>query len=247
MEGDQLYAKRPLPWVPIGIDHHGIDIGDNTIVHFSRCKFDLQGNQRDCYLVVRTNMRAFAKSAETELAERSYDYFKGLVESSFFCYDRRYKDKVEEYVNAPLPDDSSTIVDKALSLVGHEGGKNGFPKYHPTSWNCEHFATFVRKDIPFSNQAEYRIDKRKNLEASIGEIILTGIEYLGARHLGAPQGSKNFKGCLYETEDGIHYIEAYQEPGTLSPQWYEISEDSSSYTLVNPGLVPYPLQELTLL
>ncbi|MEO0769296.1 MAG: lecithin retinol acyltransferase family protein [Cyanobacteria bacterium J06649_4] len=82
--GDQIYAYREIMGIPY--EHHGIDCGDGTIIHYSKVgEASVSRTSRDVFargssVYIKEQPTAFISSnvvarAESRLGERQYDFF----------------------------------------------------------------------------------------------------------------------------------------------------------------------------
>lgn len=232
--GDQIKARRVHAWVPTMMSHHGIYLGDGTVVHYADCK-GLEKPPKDKHLIVRTNIRAFAKNADVEPVEPSYKYYRKLIESSIFCQDERFRNKVMEYVDAP-PLDFDEIWKYASKALGKGRGI-----YDPIGFNCEHISTFIRKGISFSYQVEYPFARLRNLE--IGHLLLAALEVGLSRALPSSSNSSgDYVASLYIGRKKV-YLEDYsylEQPNVLPPRWYVASDRLDSWELIDQTDLPKP-------
>ncbi|MGB3136982.1 MAG: lecithin retinol acyltransferase family protein [Nodosilinea sp.] len=70
-KGDQIYVMRDLAGVPGLYQHHGIDCGDGTVVHYSKAKEDAE--------VSRTSYDAFSWSNPVSTVRQSLIYAPDVV------------------------------------------------------------------------------------------------------------------------------------------------------------------------
>ncbi|MBD2257970.1 lecithin retinol acyltransferase family protein [Pseudanabaena sp. FACHB-2040] len=85
--GDQIYVMRELVGIPGLYEHHGIDCGDNTVIHYrktgseavvTRTHFDTFAQGKPVYTVVQPVSfvpDVVMERAESRLGERRYDLF----------------------------------------------------------------------------------------------------------------------------------------------------------------------------
>ncbi len=233
--GDQIKASRVHTWVPTMMSHHGIYLGDGTVVHYADCR-GLKSPPGDKHLIVRTNIRAFAKNAEVEPVEPSYKYYRQLMENSTWYNTARFRDKVMDYVDAPSAS-FSEIWERTSRALGIGRGE-----YHPTGFNCEHLATAIKKGIPFSYQAEYPVDRAGDYGV-IGHLLLAALEVGLSRILPSPRSSNgDYVSSLYNGRGKV-YLEDYSylgQPNMLPPQWHVKPDNSDSWQLIDQRDLPKP-------
>ncbi|XP_030446109.1 protein LEAD-SENSITIVE 1-like [Syzygium oleosum] len=137
--GDHVYTYRRY-----GVyTHHGIYIGEGTVIHFTRTGVDA------------TCLDCFRREGEKLHSLRSYAYGRSLLRFMF----------TKRGTCTTLPDTRlpQEVVNTAREL--HERG--GFGEYDLLNNNCEHFATFCRTGVRESTQTawisscERKIEKAK--------------------------------------------------------------------------------------
>jgi Lecithin retinol acyltransferase len=234
--GDHIKAARPHYPLVGEIDHHGIDLGDGTVVHFTLC------GRENFYMVVRTNIEAFSKNADVEIVDYEEErkeidnWLTRIVSSGYGYYLRNYL-RTPEY-------DPEQVISNALAEVG-----TGKGEYHPQKNNCEHFATRMKRGVAYSHQVEEtkRYSDYSAYGSDIDELVADGavaLRYAGARNPNLQFKSEvgDYIGSIYSS-DQYFYREKYEKPFALRPLWYEKSR-SSVWRKIDQSDVPYPLEEL---
>lgn len=69
-QGDQLYAMRELAGVPGIYEHHGIDCGDRTVIHYQK---------KDTATIARTSLDTFARGGPIFVKEQPVAFLPALV------------------------------------------------------------------------------------------------------------------------------------------------------------------------
>jgi hypothetical protein len=233
--GDQIVAERPHFWVLSdrgGIVHHGIDIGDGTAIHYAKC------TSINDHMVVRTNLRAFSKDAKCAVV----DYKKLLDPQELQYYSKGYAETLIRFCEAPIYSPTE-MVERAISSLG-----SGLGQYSPGKFNCEHFATGVRTDLWYSEQAAFALDRidrergRRKFAALFYGAIAEGTQYLTSKS----KNTNNYLGNLY-TYDDMFFCEKYNSPYNLPPQWLQANSLSGPWVEIEQKSIPYPLQEVQIL
>ncbi|AOY77396.1 lecithin retinol acyltransferase family protein [Clostridium formicaceticum] len=231
-KGDHIVVERPHGWVAAGMLHHGIDLGDNTVVHFT-------GATSQTAKVIRTNIRTFAKNGSIKVV----DYEE--IRNSFSYMYKRYKFRklLDEYCSMENRDPDE-VVRFSLENLGRTGGG-----YHPASNNCEHFATLMRKGMPFSLQVENAVD---NIDSSlhpignfVSQIVMELLRFKTNPYQHQPKDGVNYLGSIYE-HNGLYYHECYEKPFFIPPRWF-VSVSSEQWEEIDQKSVPYPLREINTL
>ena len=115
--GDQVYAMREVAWVPGMYEHHGIDYGDGTVIHYSKVPqeptvrrvpwTEFSWNQT---VGVREYAASFIpdvviERAESRLGERNYNLLTNNCEH-FATWCKVGKNESRQIVNYGLPSDT---------------------------------------------------------------------------------------------------------------------------------------------
>lgn len=117
--GDQIYAYRELLNLQGVYEHHGIDCGDNTVIHY----------RKPSETVERTSLATFSRGNAI--------YVKSYPREFHF-----------------IPD---VVVQRAESRLGEQ-------KYNLLFNNCEHFSTWCKTGISYSQQIKDFIPLVKQME-----------------------------------------------------------------------------------
>ena len=222
--GQHLRVKRPDLLFLKGFWHHGIDLGDGTVAHVT-------GENAATACVHRTNIRAFAANDKIEAVD--YDKIKKLP--SF----KTFTGKIIEPSKLKIFSENERV-EHALNCIG-----KGYGNYDPELQNCEHFATSVVTDQPFSLQSnEFRkfIDK-STIHASIrlwSEIIKW--------HAGGKSGNYSnlkikYMGSLYSCKNS-RFLEMYDKAYHVPVTWAKIKNETAKPQVISETEIAYPLTEL---
>ena len=205
----------------VGVDHHGIDIGDGTVVHFSG------GTTETSARIHRTCLRVFLVGR----TPRGYDYSAFGPERPMPVSEKTHK--VIEKLTLFKPYE---VVKRALSSIGSNRGG-----YNPISNNCEHFATEMVTGIPFSIQSTaYRTTTKNPLIRALS--IPSGIAaYLYNNKQYKPD--KQFHGTAYMSNKGP-LIEVYENPYIFPPIWYLANDEWRPIEKINEQDLPQELDEI---
>lgn len=222
--GDHIVAKRRGSWLAAGMMHHGIYLGDGTVIHFT-------GMIAKDARIIRTNIRAFCSTDSIFCAD--YSAYKPHMYDSY-----RYRTEFNEYFNAPeLP------VSETLELCfKYLGEKNG--NYHAGSNNCEHFATFMKKKIPFSLQSLKfgTAGDTSPMGPGIG-IYLIELFRFKLNPILTKKEEYEYMGTFYETSRFFYY-ERYTEPYHIPPIFLIREKNQESWSKIDQREVEYPLKEI---
>lgn len=234
-KGDHIYSPR-YGMLPGLISHHGIDLGDGTIVHFAIC----DGGK---HKVIRTSKKAFAKNGDVLDAERYYEHQLRRSNSLFSDATAIYSYALEKYLKA-ASFDADEVVERALSQLG-----NSQEKYSAKNNNCEHFCTLIKKNVAFSEQA---LDAAGGITPIPGTAAgaLTGLVsalmgYKGARAIGYQKSKdgKDYVGSVYAA-NGNYYFERYTKIFTFPAIWSKKKGFKGLEEDISQKKVPYPLNEV---
>ncbi|HHP7245570.1 MAG TPA: lecithin retinol acyltransferase family protein [Elainellaceae cyanobacterium] len=223
VRGDHIYTNNPS-FIGAPVIHHGIDLGDGTVVHYAKCEATYH------YAVVRTTIAAFSKGGLVEDAEAHYQALYNIHNHPLFKNRSPYFSELENYVNTTSfsPD---VVVQRALYALDQ-----GRVKYSSLQNNCEHFATFVKKGIPFSEQTlmtRYGSDtSESNLHMSRMAAEQSYLEFSSFPKTG------NGRNYLHTSSD-CFYLEHYQQAYVLPPTWYVGSSSSGPWEEIDQRCLPY--------
>lgn len=222
----------------VGMMHHGIDLGDGTVIHFS-------GADKSTARVIRTSIKAF----EWYRVSQPFPYER-LIE--FASYE--FGSDVEKALRnrpqpSPLPPkeiklrSSKEIINEAFKCLGTTFREN---KYNAARNNCEHFATYCATGHPFSLQVlkDYEYSERKSSLGGLMAIFVTEFQRYKLNPYAKPKDGWNYVGTSYRDEkSGYLYHEEYSEPYT-SASWSFCRSNHGSFERINQTEVPYPLTQL---
>jgi hypothetical protein len=162
--GDHIAVERTkfsLGLFPVAYDHHGIDVGDGTVIHFT-------GESKREAAVVQTSVAEFLKGGEKVVIY--YERFTDVL--------LNYKSQMQsvhrrDHLPLPLPfldDDRIDEIRKrikdpqrAVMEARRHLGRKGYDLFGN---NCEHFAVFCKTGLAVSLQViEYWKLEEKIAEA----------------------------------------------------------------------------------
>lgn len=140
-KGDHIYVKRKSGLY----SHHGIDCGNNEVIHFNGPNF-LQST------IHRASLEDFAKGDEILILD--YDEFYNragsldqlIIEESSKKLNALF-DKIRGLNLDRIDMSPDAVITRAESRLGESGFSLGFN-------NCEHFATWCKTGISNSKQVE---------------------------------------------------------------------------------------------
>ncbi len=137
--GDHIYVKR---WHGLW-DHHGIDCGDGTVIHYDRETW------LDSPLISRTPMEKFLKGDDLSIRnydafEKSLDSLDGVVDAASLGFNR-FMDKLRGLSAKDLDLSEDAVIARAESRLGED-------RFQITFNNCEHFASWCKTGISNSEQ-----------------------------------------------------------------------------------------------
>lgn len=198
-----LKGSNYLLWM--GMNHHGIYLGDRTIIHLS-------GEKKNNVRVTRSNIHAF---------------FNGL---EFYCVDYSlYKvhnrlrpivrDKIEEFLATPEKNPSEVIKDALESLC------KDVKYYDPMTFNCEHFSTYLKRGIPISFQVLERVNESlRATHTSFGAMTAVLLDLPQFLFRNIPQekvgGKYVYVGSIYRCNGQILKESYINSRNYIFPQWF---------------------------
>jgi hypothetical protein len=217
--GQHIRARRPAGWVAAGMLHHGIDLGDSTVMHFT-------GANTKTAMVVRTSILLFESECPSEIVD--YDLIRRLPPAWFGG----------EYIVY-----SNLVCRPPEEVVTYSLLSQGVTGYHPYLNNCEHFATCMMTGTRFSLQSEQfsaHMD-RMNAGVALASILIEFFRFRNPRP--TPKSGGLYCGSLY-SHNGLFFFEQYPYPGETPPNWFVTTnrharrDDCQS---IDAKAVPYPL------
>lgn len=222
VRGDHIYTKNPS-FIGAPVIHHGIDLGDGTVVHYAKCE------ATNHYAVVRTTITAFSKGGRVEDAEAHYQALYTIHTHPLFEPHSSYFSELECYVNAAAFD-SDVVVQRALYALSQ-----GRVRYSLFQNNCEHFATFIRKGIPFSEQAWMTRQSSKTSKSNLDTAYMATEQIYSESAAYSRIG--NERNYLHTSSD-CFYLEHYQQAYVLPPTWYVGSSLSGPWEEIDQTCLP---------
>jgi hypothetical protein len=219
-KGQHLRVKRPSGWIADGMFHHGIDLGDSTVIHFTGL------NKRDAK-VIRTNINVFESNGQAQVVD--YDKIRKMPP-------RYFGDELIDYSQfySRHPDE----------IVGYALQSLGYGNYHPYTNNCEHFATCMVTGVRFSIQSENvysNIDRRPTLGGLLANFLIEWLRFHNPRAKAVDE--RQYVGSAYQY-DNQFFLEWYDEAGKVPPAWFMSQSASGPWSEIDQRVVPYPLSEL---
>ncbi|BAY34101.1 hypothetical protein NIES2107_60060 [Nostoc carneum NIES-2107] len=241
-KGQHIFVRRPPGWMTRGILHHGIDLGDGTVIHFT-------GFTDEDARVFRMNMKAFERNGKAEIFPyaqicqfAAYEFGQEVSRA----ISRGYYDIGEQVPPSNVqPRSSEVVINEAFKWVGTTFLAK---KYMPARNNCEHFATACATGYPFSLQVQYEkefLQRRPSLGGLVAAIFTEwGRFNLNPRTPPKTEDGYQYMQTIYRANDGALYQEHYSKPGDIPPIWFRYRASSESGEQVDQTNVPYPLTEL---
>lgn len=244
-KGQHIFVRRPPGRMTRGILHHGIDLGDGTVIHFT-------GSDEKGARVFRTNMKAFERNggkAEIFPYAQIYQFaaheFGQEVSKAI---SRGYYDIGEQVPPSGVqPLNSEVVINNAFKWLGTTFLAE---KYMPARNNCEHFATACATGYPFSLQVQYEkefLQRRPSLGGLVAAIFTESVRFNSSLTPYPPPKTEDgyqYMQTIYQANDSTLYQEHYSKPGCTPPIWFKYRNPSDSGEQVDQSNVPYPLIEL---
>ena len=242
--GQHIFVKR-RGFMVRGIIHHGIDLGDGTVIHFTG------PNAKDAR-VFRTNFKTFANNRDVDVFPYDnicqfarYEFGTDTVSKAI---ERNYYELGEDVpppnVQPLLPSD---VINQAFRWLGTTFMDNA---YYPGKNNCEHFATGCATGYPFSLQAQYAkefLHNRPSLGGLIAVLFTESQRFFLNPFLSPakPKDGFYYTGTLYcDKNTGINYKEHYWRIGQMPPKWFIYNTLNKKWQNIDQKTVPYPLSQV---
>lgn len=128
--GDQIYVIRPFYNIEGLYEHHGIDCGDGTVIHY----------RKPSEIIERTSLATFTQGRKIYVKQYPTSYI------------------------------SDAVVKRAESRLGEK-------KYNLLFNNCEHFATWCKTGVTYSQQVKDFIPAINNIDVdTLSEPLAESLE-----------------------------------------------------------------------
>jgi Lecithin retinol acyltransferase len=236
-KGQHIFVRRPGGLFTRGMLHHGIDIGDGTVIHFTGF------NKKDAR-VTRTSAKFFERYGKIEI----FPYDR-ILEFSIYEFGEDVKKAIERnYYNigeqVPPPNvrslDPEQIVSESFRWLGEKFMNK---EYSPFNNNCEHFATYCATGYPFSLQVQYEKEFLQRRPSMGGLLSVTLLEsqryYLNPRS--KPKDGWYYLGTRYNDQRTGNFYHEHHAPGAFPPKWLLHTNSQDQVKEINQKSVPYPL------
>lgn len=214
--GRHIKVKRPNGWVATGMDHHGIYMGDDTVVHFT-------GMKKKKAQILRTNLVVFQSAGQAELVD--YEHIKTFRPA-------RFGNEFIDFSRIQLRPPADVIADCLAHLGFAQGTWDAYTN------NCEHFATTMATGIGFSLHS-LSLYRHLN-ERGTGLSFLVSALFEGDRFFNSKGEFPNITNFLYSSS-GLYFIEHYESPCMTPPTWLYSNSLSGPWSIIDQRQVPYPL------
>jgi hypothetical protein len=140
--GDHIFVNRAG-----GIyNHHGIDCGDGTVIHYHGKTWQAQRR------IERTSLEAFRK--DDEISVRDYSQFMGTLEQASGT-EKLLQDagkRINQMLDGLRGLQVSDLDFSADAVIARAESRLGESRFGLVSNNCEHFAAWCKTGISSSNQ-----------------------------------------------------------------------------------------------
>lgn len=221
LAGTHIMVQRPDGLIAAGMIHHGINLGDNTVIHFT-------GNSIKEAMIIRTNIVAFERGDRS--IKMDYEKLKKL---------KPMYDSTNRYIEF-----SKLEVRNPHEVLYWTFQCLGMQNYDPVVNNCEHFATCMMTGEPFSLQAAEKtnyLHNKPSLGAFLSTYLIEQIRWKANPSINPrPLPKTQF---LYAHND-VYYLENYDSVNSCFPSWWFSYNVNSQWNPVDFKAVPYPLQQI---